>query len=98
MLGARFRWAVICPLLLGAMAGTAPVASAAPLITEFSMNLQAGSAPQNVAAGPDGNVWFPDQGPTKEIGRITPGGAINEFMLPMGALPSGITGGPDGNL
>ena len=41
-----------------------------------------------IAAGPDGNLWFTDQGTTKAIGRITPAGAITEFS-------SGLNAGSD---
>ena len=41
--------------------------------------LNAGSLPLGIAAGPDGNLWFTDQGTTEAIGRITPPGTITEF-------------------
>jgi streptogramin lyase len=54
--------------------------------------------PGGITAGPDGNVWFTENGSGK-IGRITPGGTINEFRIPTpGSSPDGITAGPDGNL
>jgi hypothetical protein len=65
----------------------------------------------DITAGPDGNVWFAvrpmfiGSGPGVQrgiIGRITPTGAIREFLLPtvQGApmLPGWITAGRDGNL
>jgi len=70
----------------------------------FSAGLQASSAPDGIAPGPDGNMWFTDQagsaGGTSELGRITPGGTITESAagLPVGTAPAGITTGPDGNL
>jgi streptogramin lyase len=54
--------------------------------------------PVDIAAGPDGNVWFTllEAG---EIGRITPSGQITEFAVPDGGDgPAGIAAGPDGNL
>jgi streptogramin lyase len=77
-------------------------------ITEFG--LPAGSRPggikgttadQNgIVTGPDGNVWFTDDGTTKAIGRITPAGTITEFTagLNVGSFPDSLTVGPDGNL
>jgi streptogramin lyase len=69
-------------------------------ITEFSTGLPAGSQPQGIAPGSDGNLWFTDQGSTPGIGRITPQGQITEFTsgLNSGSFPYRIAPGPDGNL
>jgi streptogramin lyase len=57
-----------------------------------------GSIPAGIAAGPDGNVWFTGLA-VNRIGRITPAGAITEFILPTPpCAPRRITTGPDGNL
>jgi virginiamycin B lyase len=68
------------------------------------------SSPTGITAGPDGNVWFTDQGNTLNlqthpptvlpIGLITPTGAISQFPLPAQPFqgPSGIVTGPDGAL
>jgi len=54
--------------------------SVAPLASVCSGSLYAGGSPRSIAAGPDGNLWFNDQGATvKAIGRITPEGTITEF-------------------
>jgi hypothetical protein len=74
------------------------------VITEFSIP-SATSGPYGIAAGPDGNVWFTDDGYYGEgpsaIGQISPTThAITEFPVspyPIGA-PDGIATGPDGNL
>jgi streptogramin lyase len=47
-------------------------------ITEFREGLAADSNIIDIAAGPDGNVWFTDNG-VGAIGRITPAGQITEF-------------------
>jgi virginiamycin B lyase len=50
------------------------------------------------APGPDGNVWFVEEG---HIGRITPSGAITEYRYPSlgtGEINEGITAGPDGKM
>jgi streptogramin lyase len=79
-------------------------------ITEFTSGLNAGSRPggirgaqattTGIVTGPDGNVWFTDDGTTKAIGRITPAGTITEFSggLNLGSFPFSLTLGPDGNL
>jgi len=51
----------------------------------------------DIAKGPDGNMWFTEQG-THSIGKITPTGAATLFAIPSAALPIGITAGPDGNV
>ncbi len=57
-------------------------------------------APQGITAGPDGALWFANEGLTGEgsstIGRITTGGAIASYTG--AASPVGITAGPDGAL
>ena len=72
-------------------------AVAAPAITEYSSG--SSSAPNYIAAGPDGNIWFTDNGASK-IGEIIPSThAITEFALPSSNdVPQGIAAGPDGNL
>src|SRR5262245_47491322 len=56
------------------------------------------AAPQDITAGPDGNLWFTAS--QTRIGRITPTGTITTFTDPENEVdnPAGITAGPDGNL
>jgi streptogramin lyase len=55
------------------------------------------STVQNLAYGPDGNIWFTEpSGDT--IGRITPLGAVTEWALADHAKPFDIAAGPDGNV
>ncbi|MEO8190748.1 MAG: hypothetical protein ABI682_10450 [Acidobacteriota bacterium] len=55
------------------------------------------SAPQDVALGFDGNVWFTDA--AGAVGRITPAGQITRFAVPTpGAVPVRICRGADGAL
>jgi uncharacterized protein (TIGR03437 family) len=70
-------------------------ASAQFVITEFPGPV----SPYCITAGPDGNLWFTDEGANK-VGRITPAGVITEFSagITAGANPFGIAAGPDGNL
>ena len=61
---------------------------------EFALDPNA--RPQEITAGPDGNMWFTE---ASAIGRITPSGVITEFPLPSaGVFPAGIAAGPDGNV
>ncbi|HVT57294.1 MAG TPA: protease pro-enzyme activation domain-containing protein [Thermoanaerobaculia bacterium] len=62
-------------------------------------------APIQLAAGPDGAVWFTaisSTGGGDRIGRVTTGGTVTEFSLPSCAavecFPLGIVAGPDGAL
>ena len=60
--------------------------------------LPASSFPTQIVEGPDGNLWFTEQG-TDKIGRMTPSGTLTEFPIPnSNVMPYGITNGPDGNL
>jgi streptogramin lyase len=68
--------------------------------TLFKAGLDRRSAPGAMVLGPDGNLWFADDGKRPAIGRITPAGTITEF----GEGPSGVGGlvapivGPDGDI
>jgi uncharacterized repeat protein (TIGR01451 family) len=59
----------------------------------------AGAGLFGITAGPDGNVWFTEQGASK-VGSITPDlGTIRDTQTPTaGASPEGIVTGPDGAL
>ena len=58
----------------------------------------AGSGPNGITAGPDGNLWFTEQDGDK-IGSINPvTRGITEIPLSAGSEPQGIMAGPDGNL
>lgn len=67
-------------------------------------SLYAGSTPRFVAAGPDGNVWFTDNGSTPAIGMVNARtGAVTEWSVALngggaGRSPSTIAAGPNGNL
>jgi len=62
-------------------------------IKEFTIETPK-SGPDQIAVGPDGNLWFTESGVNK-IGRITPKGVITEFG-PTSGTPRGITAGPNG--
>ena len=81
--------------LMGAVASAAQATS----IKEFPVTIHTGSNPFAVTDGPDGNVWFVDDGTTKAIGKITPSGTITEYTSGLThGTPNDITLGPDGNL
>lgn len=63
-------------------------------ITEYS--IPKSSCPNQIAAGPDGNLWFTEfcKG---TIARFTPNGSLNEYSAGVGN-PTAITQGPDGNM
>ncbi len=81
--------------------GGSTVASAASSKVEMreftEYGLPSGSAPYAVAAGPDGNMWFTNNGKSK-IGKVTSAGSVTEYALPSSSEPRGIVAGPDGNL
>jgi virginiamycin B lyase len=67
------------------------------IITEFT-SPTAESMPAGITVGPDGNLWFTENGAGK-VARMTLGGAITEFPIPVpSASPAGIVTGPDNNL
>ena len=75
----------------------APTPATAQTITEFTLP-SPNSLPRNLAAGPDGALWFTQQNGNR-IGRIDTAGVITEFTLPTaGSAPLDITAGPDGAL
>src|SRR5579875_2073073 len=55
----------------------------------------------SIAVGPNGNVWFAENG-SQRIGEMTPSGSmVGQFPAPPATLsgtPAGIAVGPDGNL
>jgi len=65
-------------------------------VTEFQIP-NANSRPFLITVGPDGNLWFTDEG-TNSVGMMTPAGSVTEYPLPIGSQPHGITVGLDGNL
>jgi streptogramin lyase len=85
-------------LVLMTCATSAARAAALGATTDFSTPT-AFSAPQGIAAGPDGDLWFAEFTADK-IAQLDPAsGAIHEFTLPTpNAGPLGIAVGPDGNV
>ncbi len=76
-----------------------PAAYAAPVVTEFPIPTAA-AVPQDIVQGPDGKLWFAENGADK-VGRIDPGNpaVVDEFPTKdLDGGPFGITVGPDGNI
>lgn len=88
---------LIIAALLSLLVLVAPAGAAVPgEVARFE--LPAGSEPDGIAAGADGNLWFAERGADR-IGRITPDGTITEFPLPTPeAEPSQVTAGADGDV
>src|SRR5258708_18959261 len=82
-------WGGLLCLLLCVLTLTAPAALAlSGKIREFA--LPTAGVPVGITAGPDGNLWFAEEG--GQIGRITPAGVVTEFATPTAdSLPFGIT-------
>ena len=78
--------------------GKAAYAQSPVTFTDFS--LPNGFWPSSISNGPDGNLWFTENGPNNAyyIARITPNGTITEFPVDTTIEPTDITSGPDGNL
>jgi len=55
-------------------------------LTEYALPT-APSGPQSITAGPDGALWFTENGGNK-IGRITTAGAVTEYTVPTGISPT----------
>jgi streptogramin lyase len=101
--GPAVRCAAVGAVLLAIAAGVA-TAAVPGAVTEYSAGISSNSGPLNIAAGPDGNLWFTgtsggSSANTAFIGRITTKGVVTEFPV---RLASGyfatITAGRDGNL
>ncbi len=70
------------------------------LVTEFSTGLTLTNAPADIAAGPDGNLWFTEQGLLPGVGSIDPGRPATSPSTPPACsnVPGDIVGGPDGGV
>jgi len=89
----------VCSGLLCAPSASGIVNFSPAGLPTVNFPLVAYAVPQDIAKGPDGNMWFTAAG---SIGRITPSGVVTYFELtshnPQGVTPFAITAGPDGNM
>jgi virginiamycin B lyase len=62
--------------------------------------MPAGSGePNDVTAGPGGNLWFVQQGSSARVGRMTTSGTLTQYPPPTPVSdPNQIAAGADGNL
>src|SRR5271169_4514156 len=91
------RRMAVLGVLLGVVLAAAAAQAQAVAIHEFSLGLVGTIAPNHIAAGPDGDLWFTGHNEAS-IDRITPGGVLAEFFLTPNSNPAGITAGPNGKL
>ncbi|HEU5381403.1 MAG TPA: hypothetical protein VFV38_38765 [Ktedonobacteraceae bacterium] len=88
---------IITAAAISPLSGTIHRTYAQGTVTISEFPIPGGGNPIDITTGPDGNLWFTDG--NDKIGRITPGGTITEYPLPVGGIePLDITTGPDGNL
>lgn len=89
----------------GGVIGSGPLPAPTPITpkvtNEFAIPT-ANAKPGGIALGVDSFMYFTEQG-TAKIGRVTNGGAFNEYDIAAsggtaGVVPVDITSGPDGNL
>src|SRR5690242_14222488 len=97
---ARYLWLAA---IAGAVATVHPVnaaataeigTQAASTVTDYSNPI---SRPQGIAVGPDGALWFTDQG-TNSISRITTSGKVTTYTGQGISSPVEITAGPGGSM
>ena len=75
-----------------------PGPAAADPVLNGEFPVSAVSSNNQLAAGPDGNMWVTLDGVAADVARITPAGVVTEFNSANMTNPIGITAGPDGNL
>jgi streptogramin lyase len=81
--------------LFAAYGGTVEKITTSGTVTEY--NNPAGGGAEDIAVGPDGNLWMTNYFGAKIV-KMTPGGVFSEYSLPAGSTPYGIVAGPDGNM
>ena len=96
------RAVALCAAVAGVTA-VVPVSvaqgSGSPAVSSFGLGTE---RPYDIAAGPDGAMWFTNSSPSSpgsghdSIGRITTSGAITGYTGTGVDGPEGIAAGPDG--
>ena len=82
--------AVAIPLL------AAPAAADPVVDGEFAVS--GVGANNQIAAGPDGNMWVTLDSGTNDVAKIAPDGTVTEYNSANMTAPVGIAAGPDGNM
>jgi virginiamycin B lyase len=99
--------ALLTLLVFPAAANAANVREGPPVVGQVSeYELGAGTRPQALISGPDGNLWFAgirnvSGGFVDVLGKVTPKGLVTEFELGTHTANLGLSDiavGPDGNL
>jgi virginiamycin B lyase len=99
--------ALLTLLAFSTAADAASVREGPPVVGQVSeYELGAGTRPQALVSGPDGNLWFAgirnvSGGFVDVLGKVTPKGSVAEFELGTHAANLGLSDiavGPDGNL
>jgi virginiamycin B lyase len=99
--------ALIALLALPVAADAATIREGPPVVGQVSeYELGAGTRPQALVTGPDGNLWFAgirnvSGGFADVLGKVTPKGKVTEFALGTHSANLGLSDiavGPDGNL
>jgi virginiamycin B lyase len=99
--------ALVALLVFPLAAEAAAIREGPPVVGEVSeYELGAGTRPQALVAGPDGNLWFAgirnvSGGFTDVLGKVTPQGVVTEFEVGTHTANVGLSDiavGPDGNL
>jgi streptogramin lyase len=85
--------------LLALLALTLPATAvtASPLESQECFTPTEPTAPFTLAQGPEGNVWFTNEGSTR-IGRVTQSCEVTEFSPGLSSAAYGIVAGPEGNV
>jgi virginiamycin B lyase len=99
--------ALVASLVPSVAAEAATIREGPPVVGQVSeYELGAGTRPQALVKGPDGNLWFAgirnvSGGFTDVLGKVTPKGEVTEFALGTHSANLGLSDivvGPDGNL
>jgi virginiamycin B lyase len=93
--GGRRFFVLACAV--SALLASLVLPAVASAIDEFP--LPAGTRPGGITTGPDGALWFTEEG-TNGIGRLTTTGQYTHFgpLQNLASIPNQITAGPDGRL
>src|SRR5260221_2207016 len=79
----RYRRLLLAVIELSWTGGGRAERALAATFSEFPIPT-AGSSPNDITSGPDGNLWFTDASPGpngNKIGRMSPSGAVTEFDI-----------------
>jgi streptogramin lyase len=95
----RVRLGLVLVVVAGVwgVVSAAPAMAASPPGTVTNYTDPSIKVPYEITAGPDGALWFTNNG-NNSIGRITTDGTVTSYSNPSIGQPEGIAAGPDGAL